>query len=167
MRGDTLAVAADLDVHSVNTFGGLERDRLRFVERFAKFLPVGFYYKAFHTPRRLFPFYEKQMRKVAGLGRINSTNQRTNSPKDYAFCDLLVVGAGPAGLRQRLRAEIEAKRIIREARREEAAVRKRVREKLREEAAIEHSREGRIRMAYSAAELHELLQTAMRLNIQI
>ena len=72
-----------------------------------------------------------------------------------------------AALRQRLRAEIEAKRIIREARREEAAVRKRVREKLREEAAIEHSREGRIRMAYSAAELHELLQTAMRLNIQI
>ncbi len=70
-------------------------------------------------------------------------------------------------LRQRLRAEIEAKRIIREARREEAAVRKRVREKLREEAAIEHSREGRIRMAYSAAELHELMQTAMRLNIQI
>ncbi len=72
-----------------------------------------------------------------------------------------------SALRQRLRAEIEAKRIIREARREEAAVRKRVREKLREEAAIEHSREGRIRMAYSAAELHELLQTAMRLNIQI
>ena len=72
-----------------------------------------------------------------------------------------------AALRQRLRAEIEAKRIIREARREEAAIRKRVREKLREEAAIEHSREGRIRMAYSAAELHQMLQTAMRLNIQI
>ena len=32
------------------------------------------------------------------LGRINSTNQRTKSPKDYAFCDLLVVGAGLAGL---------------------------------------------------------------------
>lgn len=72
-----------------------------------------------------------------------------------------------SALRQRLRAEIEAKRIIRQARREEAAVRKRVRQKLREEAAIEHSREGRIRLAYSAAELHALLQTAMRLNIQI
>ncbi len=72
-----------------------------------------------------------------------------------------------SALRQRLRAEIEAKRIIREARRDEAAVRKRVRQKLREEAAIEHSLEGRIRLAYSAAELHELMQTAMRLNIQI
>ncbi|MBC8351471.1 MAG: (2Fe-2S)-binding protein [Planctomycetes bacterium] len=98
MRGDMLAVSSGLDVRSVNTLGGLDRDRLSITGRFGEFLPVGFYYKAFHTPRRLFPFYENQMRKVAGLGRINSANQRANSPKDYAFCDLLVVGAGPAGL---------------------------------------------------------------------
>ncbi len=98
MRGDTLAVTAGMDVRSVNTVGGLQRDRLKITERFGRLLPVGFYYKAFHTPRRLFPFYENQMRKVAGLGRINPTNRSTPSPKDYAFCDLLVVGAGPAGL---------------------------------------------------------------------
>ena len=98
MRGDMLAATSGLDVRAVNTVGGIERDRLKITERFGKFLPVGFYYKAFHTPRRLFPFYEKQMRKVAGLGRINATNGRTSSPKDYAFCDLLVVGTGPAGL---------------------------------------------------------------------
>lgn len=98
LRGDTLAVAAGMDVRSVNTVGGLERDRLKITERFGKLLPVGFYYKAFHTPRRLFPFYENQMRKVAGLGRINPASRPTPSPKDYAFCDLLVVGAGPAGL---------------------------------------------------------------------
>ncbi len=69
--------------------------------------------------------------------------------------------------RQRLRAEIAAKRIIRDALRDEAAIRKRVRAKLREESAIEHTLEGRIRLAYSAAELHAMLQTAMRLNIQI
>ena len=97
-RGDLLPIETGLDVRSVNTIGGLERDRLSITEKFANFLPVGFYYKAFHTPRRLFPFYENRMRKVAGLGRINATNERTNSPKDYAFCDLLVVGAGPAGL---------------------------------------------------------------------
>ncbi len=69
--------------------------------------------------------------------------------------------------RQRLRAEIAAKRIIRDALRDEVAIRKRVRQKLREEAAIEHSLEGRIRLAYSAAELHAMLQTALRLNIQV
>lgn len=98
MRGDSLPIADGLDVRSVNTVGGLRRDRLSITERFAKVLPVGFYYKAFHTPRRLFPFYENQMRKVAGLGRINPANEPSCSPKDYAFCDLLVVGSGPAGL---------------------------------------------------------------------
>ncbi|MDA1049430.1 MAG: 2Fe-2S iron-sulfur cluster-binding protein [Planctomycetota bacterium] len=98
LRGDLLRIAAGLDVRSVNTIGGLERDRLSITEKFARFLPVGFYYKAFHTPRRLFPFYENQMRKVAGLGKINPTNEPPCSPKNYAFFDLLVVGSGPAGL---------------------------------------------------------------------
>jgi sarcosine oxidase subunit alpha len=98
MRGDVLLISPGLEVRAVNTFGGLQRDRLRVTERFSRFLPVGFYYKGFHTPRRLFPFYENQMRKVAGLGQVNPANQPVASPKDYAFCDLLVVGAGPAGL---------------------------------------------------------------------
>ena len=98
MRGDTTLIEPGMDLRSVNTAGGLERDRLRITEWFSRFMPVGFYYKAFHSPRRLFPFYENQMRKVAGLGRINSDSRCPPSPKDYAFCDLLVVGAGPAGM---------------------------------------------------------------------
>jgi sarcosine oxidase subunit alpha len=98
MRGDLLAIEPGLDVRAVNTSGSLKHDRLRITEWFSKMMPVGFYYKAFFTPRRLFPFYERQMRKVAGLGRINPANRPQASPKDYAFCDLLVVGAGPAGL---------------------------------------------------------------------
>lgn len=98
LRGDLLPIQPGLDVRAVNTAGGLTKDRLRITERFSKFLPVGFYYKAFYTPRWLFSFYERQMRKVAGLGSINSESVCEPSPKDYAFCDLLVVGAGPAGL---------------------------------------------------------------------
>ena len=98
LRGDCLPIEPGLYLHAVNTVGGLERDRLSITEAFSKLLPVGFYYKAFHTPRRLFPFYENQMRQVAGLGKINPASQCVPSPKDYAFCDLLVVGAGPAGL---------------------------------------------------------------------
>ena len=98
LRGDMLPITSELDVHAVNTAGGLERDRLRVTERFSHFLPVGFYYKGFHTPRRLFRFYENQMRQVAGLGKVNPANLHRPTPKDYAFCDLLVVGGGPAGL---------------------------------------------------------------------
>ncbi|WP_417386406.1 2Fe-2S iron-sulfur cluster-binding protein [Gimesia sp.] len=98
LRGDTLLVEPGAEYEAVNTQGGVKRDRLRFMDWFGRFLPVGFYYKAFHTPRWLFPFYENQMRKVAGLGKIDAAARSPHSPKDYAFCDLLVVGAGPAGL---------------------------------------------------------------------
>ncbi|MFP6650443.1 MAG: 2Fe-2S iron-sulfur cluster-binding protein, partial [Pirellulaceae bacterium] len=98
MRGDQLLLAEGMNLRAVNTAGGVERDRMKWMGAMSRFLPVGFYYKAFHTPRRLFPFFERQMRKVAGLGSINPDNRHQASPKDYAFCDLLVVGSGPAGL---------------------------------------------------------------------
>ncbi len=112
IRGDVLPLRPGLDVRSVNTAGGLAGDRLRFIEWFAGFLPVGFYYKAFHTPRWLFPFYERQMRKVAGLGAINRTSRAEATPKDYATCDLLVVGAGPAGLSAAIAAAEQGVRVL-------------------------------------------------------
>ncbi len=71
LRGDKLAIYDGLDVRSVNTLGGLTSDRYSITERFSRFLPVGFYYKAFYKPRWLFPTYERMMRSVAGLGKIN------------------------------------------------------------------------------------------------
>lgn len=112
LRGDTLALRDGLDVRAVNTVGGLARDRLRFTEWFSSFLPVGFYYKAFHTPRRLFPFYEGQMRKVAGLGRINPHSRAEKTPKQYDHCELLVVGAGPAGLSAALAAAEQGVQVL-------------------------------------------------------
>ena len=51
-----------------NYSGSLDRDRYAALGMFGRFLPVGFYYKAFHTPRSLFPFWENIIRKAAGLG---------------------------------------------------------------------------------------------------
>jgi sarcosine oxidase subunit alpha len=98
IRGDVLPLTEGLNVRAVNTIGGLTEDRLSIVDWFGAFLPVGFYYKAFHTPRRLFPFYERQMRKVAGLGQINPAGRIEAAPKEYATCDILVIGAGASGL---------------------------------------------------------------------
>jgi sarcosine oxidase subunit alpha len=98
IRGDLLPIAEGLDVRAVNTLGGLAGDRYRIMERFSKFLPVGFYYKAFHTPKWLFPHYERMMRRAAGLGHIKPASRAAVLPKDYAFADVLVVGSGPTGL---------------------------------------------------------------------
>ena len=98
LRGDQTPLTDGLDVRAVNTLGGVRRDLLSVLGRFSAFTPVGFYYKALHTPRALFPFYERLLRRLAGLGRVRADHRAGPSPKDYAFCDVLVVGAGPAGV---------------------------------------------------------------------
>ena len=98
VRGDETALTEGLDLRAVNTLGGVRRDLLSFLGRLSAFTPVGFYYKALHTPRALFPLYERLLRRLAGLGRVRAEHRAPPSPKDYAFCDVLVVGAGPAGV---------------------------------------------------------------------
>ena len=91
-------LAAGMELHAVNTAGGVQRDRLQWLERLARFMPVGFYYKAFHRPRWLFPWFERAARRLAGLGRINRALPPAAGASAYAWCDVLVVGGGPAGL---------------------------------------------------------------------
>jgi sarcosine oxidase subunit alpha len=98
MRGDAVALVDGMCLRAVNTFGNVERDRMSITGRFAKLMPVGFYYKAFFRPRWMFPWFESLIRRIAGQGAINSAFPATKSPKDYAWCDVLVVGGGPSGL---------------------------------------------------------------------
>lgn len=112
LRGDVLPLEESTDVYAVNTAGGLEGDRLRITQWFARFLPVGFYYKAFYSPRWLFPFYEQSMRRVAGLGRMDPAVPAGRTSKCYDFCDVLVVGAGPAGLSAALAAAEQGARVL-------------------------------------------------------
>jgi len=98
IRADVVAVEEGMKLTAVNTVGGLDKDRGRFIEKFSAMLPVGFYYKTFHRPRALFPFWENQIRRMAGLGRIDTAWPQTRLPKRHGFCDLLVVGAGASGL---------------------------------------------------------------------
>lgn len=98
IRGDITTVADGMRLTAINTQGGLDKDRGRFLDRLSPLLPVGFYYKTFHRPKALFPFWENQIRKRAGLGRIDTAWPEQRLPKRHGFCDLLVVGAGPSGL---------------------------------------------------------------------
>ncbi len=53
---------------------------------------------AFHSPKALFPFWERIFRRITGLGELDFSVQRLRTPKRYDFCDVLVIGAGPSGL---------------------------------------------------------------------
>jgi sarcosine oxidase subunit alpha len=98
VRADVTPLRPGMQLAAVNTFGGLARDRARLLDRLSKLFPVGFYYKAFHTPRALFPFWERVFRRMTGLGRLDFSTPHVRTPKRYDFCDVLVIGAGPAGL---------------------------------------------------------------------
>lgn len=98
MRGDVVAVQDGMQLQVVNTDGGVKKDRNSYIDSISPILPVGFYYKAFHTPRRMFPFWENIIRKAAGLGITNFHYPRILKRKHNEHCDVLVIGAGPSGL---------------------------------------------------------------------
>ena len=98
IRADVVMLTNGMQLKAVNTDGGVIKDKRKYIDSLSPLLPVGFYYKAFHKPASLFPFWEKVIRKAAGLGVVNFNYPRINKRKLNAFCDVLIVGAGPSGL---------------------------------------------------------------------
>jgi sarcosine oxidase subunit alpha len=75
-------------------------------------LPAGFYYKTFMWPPSAWMFYEKLIRRAAGLGRAPDDPDPDRYDKRFAHCDVLVVGAGPAGLAAALAAGRAGARVV-------------------------------------------------------
>ena len=88
-----------LSTRSQNRWPTLGVDLLSVNDLAAPFLSAGFYYKTFMWPRSFWEkVYEPFIRRAAGLGALSPEAPGQNFAKAYAFCDVLVIGAGPAGL---------------------------------------------------------------------
>ena len=75
--------------------------------------PAGFYYKTFMWPPAFWnTVYERVIRRAAGLGKAPSEPDPDRYEHQYAHCDVLVVGAGPAGLMAALAAGRSGARVI-------------------------------------------------------
>ena len=97
LRATTERLENDIAVRSVNCGPSAAEDRASLIDRLAGLMPSGFYYKTFIWPR--WETYEPAIRAMAGLGRLDPDNRPPAvNPQFNARCDVLVVGAGPAGL---------------------------------------------------------------------
>ena len=114
-RATQAELFAGLTARSQNRWPSLSFDLGAVNALFAPFFPAGFYYKTFIHPRPLWKhLFEPVIRRAAGLGRAPDaeTLDADSYEQVYAFCDVLVVGGGMAGLRAAQVAARAGKRVI-------------------------------------------------------
>ena len=111
-RATQIELFEGLEAASVNAWPSVDRDVMGVLDRAAALLPAGFYYKTFKWPRRLWHTYEFVIRHAAGLGKAPREPDPDRYEKCHVHCDVLVVGAGPAGLAAAIAAGRAGARVI-------------------------------------------------------
>ena len=112
-RATTIELYEGLDAASQNRWPSLKLDMLAANQIFAPIFGAGFYYKTFMWPASFWEkVYEPAIRRAAGLGRAAGAPDPDHYEKANAFCDVLVIGAGPAGLSAALAAARSGVRVI-------------------------------------------------------
>jgi len=99
LRATQVELYHGLRAESQNRSPSLERDLGSITDRLWRFFPAGFYYKTFMWPKGAWTkFFEPRIRAIAGLGRAPAAPDAARYAQRYAHCDVLVIGAGPAGI---------------------------------------------------------------------
>ena len=99
VRATMQEVFEGLVAQSQNRLGSLRFDLMAVNDYLSPFLSAGFYYKTFMWPRAFWEgLYEPLIRRAAGLGSLSGKHDEGVYEKAFAFCDVLVIGSGPAGL---------------------------------------------------------------------
>ena len=99
-RATVVELFNQLDSKSQNHKGSLNFDLMAATDLFlAPFVGAGFYYKTFMWPAAFWEkLYEPIIRMSAGLGSLSKLEDPDHYDKGFLHCDVLIVGAGPAGI---------------------------------------------------------------------
>ena len=99
VRATVQELYGGLTAASQNHRGSLERDWMAVTDLMNRWFGAGFYYKTFMWPAAFWEkLYEPVIRAAAGLGALSGDADPAQYEHGTRHCDLLVIGAGPAGL---------------------------------------------------------------------
>lgn len=112
-RATMVELYEGLRAESQNRWPNLRFDVGWINDLLAPLIPSGFYYKTFMGPGRgAWMFYERFIRKAAGLGIAATEPDPDRYEKRSLWCDVLVVGGGPAGIAAALAAAETGARVV-------------------------------------------------------
>jgi sarcosine oxidase subunit alpha len=112
-RATVAEIFEGLVARSQNAWPGVGFDLGAINSLFSPIFVAGFYYKTFMWPAAFWEkLYEPLIRRAAGLGRASHEPDPDTYDKVHAFCDVLVIGGGPAGLAAALLAGRSGARVI-------------------------------------------------------
>ena len=112
-RATVVEIFDGLKANSQNRFPNLKYDFLSINSKLAPLFAAGFYYKTFMWPASFWEkLYEPMIRRAAGLGRNAGVPDPDIYEKSNAFCDVLIIGGGEAGIGAALEAGSTGARVI-------------------------------------------------------
>ncbi len=112
-KATTIELYDGLEAKTQNGWPSIHFDLRRVNSLFSPVIGAGFYYKTFMWPASFWErIYEPLIRRAAGLGRAAGVPDPDHYEHANAFCDLLVIGSGPAGLSAALVAARAGARVI-------------------------------------------------------
>ena len=99
VRSENTLLKTGMSVKAQNVKGTADGDWMGFMDKLDWAMPAGFYYRTMHKPAQLWPVALKQVRKVAGIGKISPDFQMPGTYDEiYPNADVCVIGGGPAGM---------------------------------------------------------------------